>query len=447
MTSHLPSASFPELQHGGVGRRDFVKVAAAAAAIPMIATGSATATPRRRDPLRVGVIGCGGRGTGAALQALRADKDAVLVAMGDVFQDRIDSCLKNLTEELGDAAAAQVRVDPEKRFTGFDAYQKVIDAGVDVVLLTSYPAFRPAHLKAAIDAGKHVFAEKPVAVDGPGVRSVLESAAAAKRKNLSLLVGFCWRHNDGMKAMFEQINGGAVGDVLSVHTTYHTTTLSKRPRKPEWSELEFQMRNWWHFTWVSGDHIVEQAVHSIDRLNWALNDRIPTKVTCLGGRAARSGPEHGNAFDHFAAVYEYEGGLRAFHTCRQQDGTPNDNTDYVYGTKGMAVVNGWNPTYVVKDLAGKETWRYAGPTDRDMYQNEHDVLFAGIRAGKHFNDGERSTNSTLTAIMARMAAYTGQTITWQQALESKESLVPDQLSFDMTLETPAVAIPGKTKFL
>ncbi len=447
MKTDLASTASHVHQGGSVGRRDFVKVAAAAAAIPMIAASHAAATPGRREPLRVGVIGCGGRGTGAALQALRADKDAVLVAMGDVFQERIDACLKNLTEELGDAAAAQVRVDPDKRFTGFDAYRKVIDAGVDVVLLTSYPAFRPAHLKAAVDAGKHVFAEKPVAVDGPGVRSVLASAAEAKRKNLALMVGFCWRHNDGMKSMFEQINGGAVGDVLSVHTTYHTTTLSKRPRKPEWGDLEFQMRNWWHFTWISGDHIVEQAVHSIDRLNWALDDRLPTKVTCLGGRAARSGPEHGNVFDHFAAVYEYEGGLRAFHTCRQQDGTPNDNTDYVYGTKGMAVVNGWNPTYVVKDLAGKETWRYAGPTDRDMYQNEHDTLFASIRSGKPFNDGERSTNSTLTAIMARMAAYTGQAITWQQALDSAESLVPDALAFDMKIETPAVAIPGKTKFI
>ncbi len=446
MKNELASVASNLRQTGGVGRRDFVKVAAAAAAIPMIATGSASAAVRRRDPLRIGVIGCGGRGTGAARQALRADTDAVQGAMGDVFQERLDGCLKHLTEELGDAATTQVRVDPEKRFIGFDAYRKVIDAGVDVVLLTSYPAFRPAHLKAAVEAGKHVFAEKPVAVDGPGVRSVLESAAAAKRKNLSLLVGFCWRHNDGMKAMFEQINGGALGDVLSVHTTYHTTTLSKRPRKPEWSDLEFQMRNWWHFTWISGDHVVEQAVHSIDRLNWALNDRMPAKVTCLGGRAARSGPEHGNVFDHFAAVYEYEGGLRAFHTCRQQDGTPNDNTDYVYGTKGMAVVNGWNPTYVVKDLGGKETWRYSGPTDRDMYQNEHDTFFAGIRSGRFINDGERSTHSTLTAIMARMAAYTGQTITWQQALESAESLVPEAPSFDMKLETPAVAVPGKTKF-
>lgn len=437
----------------GVSRREFVRAASAAATLPAIAGGffipasaRAAMNTRQDTVLKVGVIGCGGRGTGAAMQALRADKNTVLVAMGDVFQDRIDSSLKGIKEELGEAAAAQVQVTPDKQFIGFDSYQKVIDSGVDVVLITGYPAFRPAHLKAAIAAGKHVFAEKPLAVDAPGLRSVLESAAEAKKKNLGLLVGFCWRYHQGMVASFNEILKGTIGDVTTVHTTYHTSTLSKRPRKPAWSELEFQMRNWWHMTWISGDHIVEQAVHSIDRGAWAMGDRLPLKVNCLGGRAARSGPEHGNVFDHFAAIYEYEGGLRTFHTCRQQDSTPSDNSDYVYGLKGSGIVNGFNNTFLMKDLAGKELWKFSGKAT-DMYQNEHDAFFASIRSGTPINDCVRGANSTMMAIMARMSAYTGQTITWEQAMNSSESLVPANLSFDMAIEAPVVAIPGKTKFV
>ena len=437
-------------------RREFVKAAGAAVALPAITGGlfafgtpaarAATTRTNEDKVLRIGLIGCGGRGTGAATQALKADKNTVLVAMGDVFKDRLDSSLAGIKGEMGEAAATQVRVSPERQFTGFDAYQKVIDSGVDVVLLTSYPAFRPQHLKAAIAADKHVFAEKPLAVDAPGLRSVLETAAEAKKKNLGLLVGFCWRYNDGMKAMFEQINKGVIGDIVTVHTTYHTGTLGKSPRKPEWSDLEFQMRNWWHFTWISGDHIVEQAIHSIDRMAWAVGDRRPLRVNCLGGRAARTGPESGNSFDHFAAIYEYEGGMRAFHTCRQQDETPSDNSDYVYGTTGMATVNGWTPAYIAKDPAGKEIWKYSGPADHDMYQNEHNDFFASLRSGKPINDCERGANSTLMAIMARMSAYTGKTVTWEQAMNSKESLVPNKLGLG-SFPTPELAVPGKTKFI
>lgn len=432
-----------------LSRRSFVQSAAfvaASAALPAAAVASSAASQPVAGRIRLGLVGCGGRGTGAALQALRADPDCELVAVGDVFPDRIESCMTGLAAELGDQAAARLKVTPQARFTGFDSYQRVIDAGVDVVLLCSYPAFRPVHLRAAIEAGKHVFAEKPLAVDGPGLRSVLESAAIAKRKNLGILVGFCWRYNDGMRAAFEQVNKGMLGDIISAHTTYHTSTLSKRPRKADWSDLEFQMRNWWHFAWISGDHIVEQAVHSIDRLAWAMGDRTPTKVTCLGGRAARFGPEHGDAYDHFAAVYEYEGGMRAFHTCRQIDETPNDNTDYIYGVKGHAVINGWAPTYTLTDAAGRDMWKYAGPNDRDMYQTEHDEFFKSLRAGAPINDCQRGANSTLMAIMARMAAYTGATVTWDQAMNSKLELVPTHLTLG-DFPTPAIPIPGKTKFL
>lgn len=404
--------------------------------------------------LRIGIIGIGGRGTGAALQAIRADKNCTLVAVGDVFQDRVDSGLANVINELGedpaygpDEAKKRIQVPRERQFTGFDCHHKVIESGVDVVLLTSYPSFRPAHLKAAIDAGKHVFAEKPLAVDGPGMRTVYECGEKARRENLALLVGFCWRFNHGMREAFDRVHAGEIGGVVTVHTNYHTGTLSKRPRKPEWSDFEFQMRNWWHFTWLSGDHIVEQAIHSVDRMAWALNDRKPTKVTCLGGRAARSGPEHGNVYDHFSAIYEYDDGSRAFHTCRQIDGCPSDNSDYIYGEKGSMTVNGWAPSYVQRDRAGKEVWKGSRQSETGkMYQTEHDDLFASIRAGTPINDCERGANSTLMAIMARMAAYTGQTVTWDQALNSKEDLSPPKFEFG-PLPMPEVAVPGKSKLV
>jgi predicted dehydrogenase len=432
---------------GGAGwsRREVVKAAGVmVAAAPAFVHGAGLAgTSRGRAKLKVGLIGCGGRGTGAAVQALRADSDTVLHATGDIFGERLSGCLDAVTRAAG---ADRVDVPEERRFVGFDAYEKVIASGVDVVLLCTHPVFRPAHFRAAVAAGKHVFAEKPMAVDGPGVRSVLESAAEAKRRGLSVVVGFCWRYNDGMRATYEQVNAGALGEIVSVQTTYHTGTLSRNPRKPEWSDLEFQLRNWWHFTWISGDHIVEQACHSIDRLAWATGDRWPTRVICLGGRAARSGPEHGNVYDHFSATYEYDDALRTHHDCRQIDRCPADNTDYLWGTKGSGVVNGWAPTYHLKDYRGGRIWKYEGPNDRDMYQVEHNELFASIREGKPIHDGERSAYVTLMAVMARMSAYTGQTVSWQQALESKEDLTPAELRWG-DWPTPEVAVPGRTRLV
>ncbi|MBL8763647.1 MAG: Gfo/Idh/MocA family oxidoreductase [Phycisphaerae bacterium] len=433
----------------GFSRREFVKTAAVA--------GAALATPSLlvarsawaggADTLKLGLIGCGGRGSGAAIQALAADPGTVLWSMGDVFKDRIDSAHKSIVEEQGESAKERILVADDRRFVGFDSYQQVIDSGVDVVLLTSYPCFRPAHLRAALASGKHVFAEKPVAVDGPGIRSILESAKVAKDKGRACLIGFCWRYNASMREAFTRVQAGVLGDVTSVHTTYHTGTLSKRPRKPEWSDLEFQMRNWWHFTWISGDHLVEQAVHSVDRMAWAMGDRIPKRVQCLGGRAARSGPEHGNVFDHFSAIYEYENGVRTHHSCRQIDGTPQDNSDYIYGTKGWGSVNGWSALFPFKDYSGGTLWDGKGSADDTsrMYFDEHKELFASIRAGKPVNDCERGARSCLMAIMARMAAYTGQTVTWEQALNSQESLVPEKLEWG-PMATPAVAVPGQTKF-
>jgi predicted dehydrogenase len=431
-------------------RRTFIKAAAISSTgfLPSVLS-AAVAQPGKapsKDPvLRIGLIGCGGRGTGAAVQALRADPNTELVAMGDLFSDRLEKSLADIAQEMGEAGKDRIKITDKSKFLGFDAYEKVLAAGVDVVLLTTHPYARPLHLAAAIQAGKHVFAEKPVAVDSTGLRSVLASASEAKQKNLALQVGFCWRYADAERETLKRISEGAIGDVSVIHSTYHTSTLTKHPRKPEWSDTEFQIRNWWHFTWVSGDHLVEQAVHSVDRLRWAMGDRLPIRCTALGGRAARTGPESGNGYDHFTVNYEFEGGKRGILTARQIDACSNDNSDYIYGSKGQAHINGFSKIHQIKDGGGQVTWKFEGQ-GHDMYQNEHDELFASIRAGKPINDGERGAQSTLMAIMGRMAAYTGQTVTWQQAMNSKEDLSPKQLAMG-PMETPAVAVPGKTKLV
>ncbi len=428
----------------GWTRRDFVRTASVLG--PAAMTGRALGAVKNDRPLRVGLIGCGSRGSGAAVQALTADKNSTLVAVADIFADHIPTSLKAITGQLGEADAARVQVPAERQFVGFDAYQKLIDSGVDVVLMAQYQHFRPQHLAAAVAAGKHVFAEKPLAVDGPGIRSVLATAQEAERKKLSVVVGFCWRYHDGMRAFQEQVSRGLLGEVVNVQTTYHTGTVKRFPRKPEWTDLEFQLRNWWHFTWLSGDHVVEQAIHSIDRLSWAMGNKVPQRVTCLGGRAARSGPEQGNVFDHFSAVYEFEGGKRGVHTCRQIDDTPRDYADYVYGTKAMATLKS-GAAFTVTDYRGKTLWSYDPSVgERNMYQTEHDELFASIRSGKPLNDCARGARSTLAAIAARMAAYTGQSIAWEQALESQEDLTPPSYAFG-PIATPEVAIPGRTKFI
>jgi myo-inositol 2-dehydrogenase / D-chiro-inositol 1-dehydrogenase len=429
---------------GGVSRRDFLKTAGAAAAtIPAIGVAAGIARGAYAgggDTIKVGLVGCGGRGTGAATQALRADPGVVLWSMGDVFGERLDASHKALSDHFTDG---RVQADASRRFIGFESYKQVIDSGVDVVVLTSYPNFRPEHIRYALDKGKHIFAEKPMAVDMAGLQSVMASGLAAKEKNLALCIGFCWRYHPAMREIMAQVLGGAIGEVTGVHTTYHAGTLRKVPRQPQWGDLEFQMRNWWHFTWISGDHIVEQAVHSVDRLAWAMGDRIPTKVDCLGGRAARSGPEHGDAYDHFSAIYHYENGVRAHHTCRQIDGCPFDNTDYIYGTKGRAVVNGWAPkTLKLYDYAGKELWAYKGEPE-DMYQVEHNELFKSIREGRPINDLPKAGHSVAMAIGGRMAAYTGQTLTWEKLMESSEDLQPKSLAWDIAPPAPVVAIPGR----
>ena len=442
-----PRPASPQAEpEAGLTRRHFVQASAAFAALPLISSMSnaqeseeTAPTPTAAlDKIEIGLVGCGGRGSGAARQALAADPGVVLTAMADVFPERIESSLERISKE----APEQVQVPEERRFVGFDAFQRLIDSGVDVVLLATPPGFRPEHLEAAIAANKHVFCEKPMAVDAPGVRKVLEVAATARKKKLSIVSGFCWRYSAAERATMQQIHDGALGDIRAVYTTYNASPLHTNERKPEWTDVEFQLRNWHHFNWLSGDHIVEQACHSIDKMAWAMNGELPDKAHAVGGRIAREGEPSGHIYDHFAVTYEYPSGARGFHMCRQISGAQYDNSDLILGEKGVCEISGWAPRHVIR---GENSWRYTGEKN-DMYQQEHDELFKAIRAGEPMNDGDWMAYSTLLSIMGRMAAYTGQTVTWEQAFTSKEELSPDPLDWG-SLAVPPVAIPGKSKLV
>lgn len=430
-------------------RRDFLKTSSRAAVTSALVAPFVLSSRSRAaegPPLRIGLIGCGGRGTGAASQALKAHPNNLLVAMADAFDNRLHTSLDTLRQNHPD----QVRVAPDHCFVGLDAYLNVMAAEVDVVLLTSPPAFRPDHLKAAVAAGKHVFAEKPMAVDAPGVRSVLESARAAKAANLAVVAGFCYRYNQGCRELVQRVHDGAIGEIRSLYNTYNTGLVwPPFERQPGWTDAQYQVRNWYYYTHLSGDHIVEQACHSLDKMAWMMNDTPPLRCVAHGGRQQRVGPEFGNIFDHFSVVYDYPNGVKGYHFSRQQSGCFNDNSDHITGTEGMAqIIRALSGPFVLKDNRDQLTWRFRNETAVDMYQQEHDELFAGIRAGTPINDGEWMAHSTLLAIMGRMAAYTGQQITWEQALNSEQRLMPsDWHSWDAPLEGLPAAVPGQTPFL
>ncbi|SHF25701.1 Gfo/Idh/MocA family protein [Pedobacter caeni] len=391
-----------------------------------------------KSTIKVGLIGCGGRGTGAAAQALAADPDVVITAMGDIFEDRLEEAFASLTI----IDAKRVKVDKKRKFIGFDAYQKVIDSGVDVVLLTTPPAFRPDQLTAAIDAGKHVFCEKPVAVDAPGIRKVLAAAKKAQEKNLSLVSGFCFRYDLPTRAVFNRVLNGEVGEIRTISTFRNGSGNWSNPRKPDWNDLTFKLRNWHYQNWLSGDFIVEQAVHSLDMMSWAMGDKMPVRATGTGGRQVRVNEIYGNIYDHFAVEFEYANGAKGFHFCRQQEGTSHRNTVDVLGTDGSAFVN----VGMKYEINGKNNWKYDGEK-KNMYQVQHDELFAAIRNGKPINNGEYMTHSTLLAIWGRMAAYSGQTISFEQALNSELVLGPkiDEYNWDLKWENQPVALPGVTR--
>jgi myo-inositol 2-dehydrogenase/D-chiro-inositol 1-dehydrogenase len=428
-------------------RREFLTrstTALAAGALTAELTSHAAVHAAGSDILRVGLIGCGRRGTGAAEQALRADPHTQLVAMADVFADQLQYSLNTLKKsEVG----SRVAVDDERHFVGFDAYQKLLASGVDVVLLATPPHFRPEHLQAAVTAGKHVFAEKPVAVDAPGIQKVMAACVEAKRKNLAVGSGLHNRYAHEVRAAIAKLHDGAIGDVLEVKSAWNGNPPGKpwpMIRKEGWSDMEYQLRNWYFWTWLSGDHIVEQAIHSIDKGLWAVHDQAPAAAVGLGGLQARFGsaknPDRGQIFDHHAVVYEYSNGLKHLHTCRQQKNCANDISTWITGTKGRCHLE----KALIYDHAGKVIWKYSGKKD-NPYQTEHDELFAGLRAGKIIHNGDYMIRSTMVAILGRMATYTGKKISWERALSSKEDMTPVHYAWG-PLPTPKVAIPGVTPF-
>jgi len=392
------------------------------------------------DTLKIALVGCGGRGSGAANQALSVP-GTKLVAMADAFKDRLDGALNNLRQSKG----AQVDVPPDRQFVGLDGFKQAI-ALADVVILATPPGFRPFHFEEAIRQGKHVFMEKPVATDGPGVRRVLAAAEEAKKKNLKVGVGLQRHHQPGYLETLKRLHDGAIGDITSLRVYWNDGGVWVNPRKPGQSEMEFQLRNWYYFNWLCGDHIVEQHIHNLDVGCWIKN-AYPVRAYGMGGRQVRTAKEYGEIFDHHAVEYEFADGTRMYSQCRHIRGCWSSVSEHCVGTKGDADVSG----HIIR-AKGSDAWRFRGQRGVDPYQQEHDDLFAAIRANTPYNEAFNGAKSSLVAIMGRMSTYSGVPIDWDAALNSSISLAPDNLAWDGVPKSQpdaegfyAIAVPGKTK--
>ncbi len=415
--SHSP----PNPAKRETSRRDFLKLSAAAAGVAAAGQLSIvrSAHAAGSGTIKIGLVGCGGRGSGAAVNAMNAGKDVRLVAMADVFEDR----LKGARERIKKEKPEQVDVSDDRCFVGFDAYQKLLASGIDAVLLAPASHFLPMHFKAAVDAGKHVFCEKPHALDVPGLKLAMAACEEAKRKGLSVVSGLCWRYDTGVREAMKRIRDGAIGEIVAIQETYITQPYILRERQPGWSEMYYQVQNWYHFNWLSGDQTAQQLIHSIDKASWALGDKPPVKAWGLGGRQVCVEPKYGDQFDHHAVVFEYESGVRVFGFCRDMPGCYNETSDVIFGTKGRAYLPG-RPR-----IEGQTKWRYKGGPNK-MYDNEHAELFASIRSGKPVNNGNYMFTSTMLGILAQMVCYTGQEIAWDDAMKSTHSFSLPRYDWD-----------------
>ena len=403
------------------------------------------------DTIKIGVIGCGGRGTGAAQQALSTEGPVKLVAMADAFEDSVERAYQNLSSGKGGKgknnkgeASVGEKIDcpKERRFFGLDSYKKVLECEVDLVILATPPGYRPVHFEAAVAAGKHVFMEKPVAVDAPGVRRVLAAVAESKKKNLGVGVGLQRHHQKSYIETIKRLQDGAIGDIVASRAYWNSGGVwdPRVTREQVKSDLEYQVRNWYYYNWLSGDHINEQHIHNIDVINWVKN-AYPIKAEGMGGRQVRVDPKYGEIYDHHAVEFEYADGSRMFSYCRHIPNCWNSVSEAVHGTKGSAQIDKGRI-----DVKGGESWAYRGKNDGNPYQVEHDVLQASIRSGKPINEGENGAYSTLTAILGRMATYGGKEVSWDDALNSKIILGPyDAVSWDTAAPAPVIAVPGQSK--
>lgn len=424
-------------------RRRFMQGAALSAAAMGLGGGRLFAAGS--DTIRVGLIGCGSRGMGAVRNCVDAAPNVEIVALGDLFQDRIDTCLKTIKtngeKDWSSSApwthADKVKVTPETCFTGFEAYKKVINSGVDLVILATSPHFRPMHLKAAIEAGKHVFMEKPVAVDPVGIRSVLASSELAKQKGLAIGAGTQRRHDPKYVEVIKRVHNGDIGELVAGQCYWVQGWVRQwgfyHERQPQWTDMETQCRNWYYYTWLSGDHIVEQHVHNLDVINWAMGTH-PVMAMGMGGREVRIEPEFGNIYDHFAVEFEYPNGARILSMARQIAGCAERIGERIVGAKGIAMEG---------VIEGARTFKYNGPTP-NPYEQEHADLIRSIRSGRPLNEGKAVAESTMTAILGRMSAYTGRAMKWDWAIKSsKLDLTPPRYELG-DLPVAPVAIPGVT---
>ena len=422
-----------------VSRRDFIKTSGTLGVAALL-SGTERMFAAGSDKIRIGLIGCGGRGMYDTTNCLNSAENVELVAMGDLFKDRLDGALQTLKNNL----AEKVKVTNDSCFAGWDAYKKVVTRDdVDMVILTEAPHFRSEHLKAAVEAGKHVFMEKPVAVDPVGVRSVIESSALADKKNLTIVAGTQMRRIAHLVAIMERIHNGDLGKILSgqcVRIGDGMLGWGPKERQPSWSDMEWQLRRWLFLTWLSGDFITEMHVHNLDMVNWAL-DAHPVQCIGMGGRQVRSAPEYGDAYDHFAVEYEYPNGVRIEYMGAQIDGVTDRNDQRLVGTKGSAYMDFANAI-----IEGEKPFKYDGPSP-DPCIRQHADQIAAIREARPLNEGKRIAESTLTSIMGRMSAYTGRALKWDWVMNaSKLDLRPPKYEFG-DLPMPPVAVPGKTQLI
>jgi len=434
-------------------RRDFVR--RSVASIAGVSTLASRLHAAGSDTIKVGLIGCGGRGTGAATQVLLSTKTSVkLWAMGDLFPDQLDKCYRMLSKgaegrydrEDFDSLLPKMDVPRSRRFTGFDAFKGVIGSGVDLVLLATPPHFRPEQFAAAVQAGKHVFMEKPAAVDPAGVRTLLTAGKLAQEKGLSVVAGTQRRHQLHYRDILRRVRDGAIGEIVAGQCYWNMGLpwdQFKVAKTAAMSDMEWQCRNWFYTTWLSGDHICEQHVHNLDIMNWGIGDH-PVQVMGVGGRQARTGPEYGNIFDHFACEFQYPNGIRVSSMCKQQPGAAYHVCERLVGTKGQMYTD--QAVGYINDLKDNTIYKYEGP-DENPYYEEHRNLINSIRQGQGLNEAQNIAESTMCAIIGRMSAYTGRALKWNWAMNaSKLDLRPKRYEFGRLPLRP-VAVPGKTQLI
>lgn len=401
------------------------------------------------DTIKVALIGCGGRGTGAAMQALLTKQNVKLVAMADAFRDRLDDCYNALTDENSEEGNVKnkVSVTEETKFVGFDAYMKAIPLA-DVVILTTPPGFRPIHFAEAIKQGKHVFMEKPVATDPAGVQKVLEAALIAKQKKLNVVVGLQRHYQNSYRELIKRVNDGAIGEITSGQVWWNNDGVWVSMRQPAQTEMEYQMRNWYYFNWLCGDHINEQHIHNIDVMNW-FKGSYPVKAQGMGGRQVRTGKEFGEIYDHHYVEFHYADGTILNSQCRHIKGTYAKVDELIVGTKG--VVKCGDAEILRK---GKSLYKFDKQKENNPYQTEHDELFAAIANKEYkFADAENGAKATMTAIMGRMATYSGEVIEWDKAITSGINIMPSKFTWDANPPTLPdangfypIPTPGVTKY-